>query len=201
MDGYDYVLKILICGEALVGKTCLLNKYCLDKYPENYASTIGVDFQIKTVDLDNGTKLKLQLWDTAGQERFYSIVKSYFRGAHIALLCYDVTNFLSFKKLPKWIEDIKKFAREHTQIVVVGTKIDDEYYRIIDRKLAEEFAKNHGADYAEISSKLMDHDELHKIMLNNVLTRMTDLPELYGLVDFKVHVEKEITKQDCCTIL
>ena len=68
-SNYDYIFKVLLIGDSGVGKSSLLLRFADDTYTDCYISTIGVDFKIKTVELD-GETVKLQLWDTAGQERF-----------------------------------------------------------------------------------------------------------------------------------
>ena len=64
--------------------------------------TIGVDFRIKTIDVDNKT-CKLQTWDTAGQERFKTITSSYYKGAHGVIVTYDITNRDSFARVVEWM--------------------------------------------------------------------------------------------------
>merc|ERR1719443_2583895 len=72
---YDYLFKLLLIGDSGVGKSCLLLRFADDTYTESYISTIGVDFKIRTIELD-GKTIKLQIWDTAGQERFRTITSS-----------------------------------------------------------------------------------------------------------------------------
>merc|ERR1712070_176799 len=74
---YDYLFKLLLIGDSGVGKSCLLLRFADDTYTESYISTIGVDFKIRTIELESKT-IKLQIWDTAGQERFRTITSSYY---------------------------------------------------------------------------------------------------------------------------
>jgi Ras-related protein Rab-1A len=81
MRDYDYLLKILLVLDSGVGKSCILLRYSDDQYVESYISIIGVDFKIRTVEIE-GKIVKLQIWDTGGQERFRCITSSFYRGAH-----------------------------------------------------------------------------------------------------------------------
>ncbi|WAR02385.1 RASEF-like protein [Mya arenaria] len=95
----ERMFKVVLAGDAAVGKSSLIMRLCKGKFYENLSSTLGVDFQTKMIELD-GRTVALQLWDTAGQERFRSIAKSYFRRADGVLLLYDSSQDGSIKKLP-----------------------------------------------------------------------------------------------------
>ena len=148
---YDYLFKILMIGDSGVGKSALLNRYCDDFYSDNYISTIGVDFKVKTIEV-NGLRIKLQVWDTAGQERFKAITSSYYRGAQAILCVFDLTDYLTLNNVfTVWIDEIKKHNEKNnsnTEIILVGTKCELQKNEIIENKL-----KNLEYDYFETSSK------------------------------------------------
>ena len=102
---------MLLIGSSGVGKSCLLTRYAVsilsviiqeNSFNENFFNTIGVDFKIKNVSLDN-QNIKLQIWDTAGQERFRTLTASYYRGAHGIIVVYDVTDRDTFENVRQWM--------------------------------------------------------------------------------------------------
>jgi len=119
MDDYKYLFKVVLIGNASVGKTCLVRRFCQDVFPTGQAATIGVDFLIKTVDV-NGERIKLQIWDTAGQERFRSITQSYYRSANALIIVFDINNLATFSSLPDWVREVKAYANNDVLSTLVG---------------------------------------------------------------------------------
>ena len=115
-------LKILIIGDSNVGKTSILLQHTSNFFQETHIATIGVEFKLKEIMLDN-IEYKLNIWDTAGQERFKAITKSFFKAADGIVFVYDVTNKPSFENIKNWIKDAESKANDF-KIIIVGNKID-----------------------------------------------------------------------------
>ncbi|KAJ1799884.1 ras GTPase [Coemansia sp. RSA 2399] len=149
---YDYLFKLLLIGDSGVGKSCLLLRFADDTYTESYISTIGVDFKIRTIELD-GKTVKLQIWDTAGQERFRTITSSYYRGAHGIIVVYDVTDGETFSNVKQWLQEIDRYASEGVNKLLVGNKSDLEDKRKVDVTEAKDFADSLNISFLETSAK------------------------------------------------
>ncbi|XP_055479100.1 ras-related protein Rab-30 isoform X1 [Psammomys obesus] len=132
-------------------------------FPPGQGATIGVDFMIKTVEI-NGEKVKLQIWDTAGQERFRSITQSYYRSANALILTYDITCEESFRCLPEWLREIEQYASNKVITVLVGNKIDLAERREVSQQRAEEFSEAQDMYYLETSAK--ESDNVEKLFLD-----------------------------------
>ena len=148
---YDSIMKILLIGDSGVGKSCLLVRFVEDKFSPSFITTIGIDFKIKTVDI-NGKKVKLQLWDTAGQERFRTITTAYYRGAMGIILVYDVTDERTFKNIKTWFNTVSEHANDDAQLLLVGNKSDMDT-RVVTTEQGETLAKELGIPFVESSAK------------------------------------------------
>ena len=148
----DYLFKYLVIGNSGIGKSCLLIRFVDDTFSDSYVTTIGVDFKIKTIDID-GKSCKLQIWDTAGQERFRNIISSYYRGAQGIMLVYDITDLESFQNLNTWLIEIEKNASKNVYKILVGNKSDMENDRKVTVEQGKEFADQYGMKFFETSAK------------------------------------------------
>ena len=149
---HDYFFKILLIGDSGVGKSCLLLRFADDSWTETHISTIGVDFKIKTLEID-GKTVKLQIWDTAGQERFRTITSSYYRGAQGIILVYDITDSESFNNVKQWMGEIDRYACENVNKLLVGNKCDLESERKVKGDVAKQFADGFEIPWIETSAK------------------------------------------------
>eukprot|EP00188_Purpureofilum_apyrenoidigerum_P004106 Plantae.Rhodophyta-Purpureofilum_apyrenoidigerum.ctg4491.p1 GENE.Plantae.Rhodophyta-Purpureofilum_apyrenoidigerum.ctg4491~~Plantae.Rhodophyta-Purpureofilum_apyrenoidigerum.ctg4491.p1 ORF type:complete len:209 (+),score=49.61 Plantae.Rhodophyta-Purpureofilum_apyrenoidigerum.ctg4491:242-868(+) len=157
-SNYDYLFKLLLIGDSSVGKSCLLLRFSDGSFNESQMSTIGVDFKIRTLELD-GRTFKLQIWDTAGQERFRTIAAAYYRGAHGIIIVYDVTNQQSFDNVEMWLSEVNKYGSGEVNKLLVGNKSDLKSKRVVDTEKGKEFAESNGMKFLETSAKTAENVE------------------------------------------
>ena len=202
-ENYDFIFKVLLLGNSDVGKSSLLLRYVDSVWNDAFVPTIGVDFKVKTLTI-NEKKVKMQIWDTAGQERFRTVVSTYFRGAHGILLLYDVTNRDSFKNLESWLIEIEKNAKEKVLKILIGNKCDLTDDREIQSDEGKAFALRNGMEFMETSAKMNTNvteafETLGKLMIefnsksNNLTQNSKDTKNL------KAGSGKNLkTKKGCC---
>ncbi|MBD3229897.1 MAG: GTP-binding protein [Candidatus Lokiarchaeota archaeon] len=145
------IFKIVVIGEAAVGKTSLVKKFCEGSFLEGYKTTIGSDFYVKNFELDD-TKISLSLWDLAGEHRFKSVLPTFCKGANGAVICFDLTRRKTYIRLTEWIE----FLWEITGMIpsiLLGNKVDLEDLRVVEIEEAREYATQCNMDYYETSAK------------------------------------------------
>ena len=145
--------KILLLGDSTVGKTCFLLRYMEDSFIDLHMATIGLDYRLKTMILEDQKKVKVQLWDTAGQDKFRAITRNYYKGASGIILIFDVTNIKSFENIKKWMNEIKEEISEKVSIVLIGNKIDNVKERKITKEQGDKIANEIGIKFFETSAK------------------------------------------------
>lgn len=168
MPNYDYTFKILLLGDASVGKTSFTKRYCYNIFNPSERLTIGVDFHVKTIDL-RGLKVKLQIWDVGGEERFRFLLPTYTLGANAAFLLYDITRPATLDNITEWTSIVRQKAGE-IPIMLVGAKLDlAKSQRKVPREHGIQTAeKNKMAGFSELSSK-------DNININEAFETLTEL--------------------------
>ena len=188
-DEVDLVFKILMLGDSEVGKSCFLMRYSDNVFVENYITTIGLDYKLKSIKLDSGKVIKVQLWDTAGQDKYRTIAKNYYKGSHGILLLYDTTKLSSFENIREWIQDIKQEVSEKAIIFLIGNKIDSTDKRKITKE------QEYKIPFFEASAKSGENvDEVFKALYQKIIEVYGDLEREKGS---KLN-KKQKSKGKCC---
>ena len=169
---YDYLFKILLIGNSGVGKSSLLLRFADDTFTDNFMPTIGVDFKIRTLEVD-GRTIKLQIWDTAGQERFKTITSSYYKGAHGIIVVYDITDKESFKNIDNWMNEVEKHASDNVSRILVGNKCDMDESRQVTTDEGKELADQYNIRFMETSAKESANvEEAFTLMTKEIKSRV-----------------------------
>jgi small GTP-binding protein len=192
----DITIKILLIGNAFVGKTLIVQKFIDNTFSKSTVSTIGVDLQSKVIDI-NGKKVKYLIWDTAGEERMKTMTYSYYRGCHVILIVYDVTDRKSFENVTTWAECVDKFAKSNVLRILVGNKTDLEDKRIISTEDGKKLAEQNGLKYYEISA--LKITGLHE-MFEDIAKEYVEIYEQKSYKNFQLK-QTEIKKKKrllCC---
>ena len=158
MTDYDYTFKLMMLGDASVGKTSLTLRYISGYFMDDLKLTIGVDFYSKTT-LFNEKKVKLQMWDFGGEERFRFLLSQNCKGANGAFFLYDITNVRSIEHLPDWTQIVRENAGD-IPIMLIGSKKDLDEFRTVPREDGILAAKKYNlTSFIELSSKTGDNVE------------------------------------------
>lgn len=164
----SYRGKVILLGDAGVGKTSLLAQYVDDQFSDEYHQTIGANFLIKEIDLtkildqldiknpklkkdikDKG--FKLYFWDIGGQTDKLWANEYYFVQAVGAMVIFSLEKVTSFEQIDFWIEKLKELSGD-VPYIIVGNKTDLE--RKVNEEVIENKLKSLGVKYFETSAKL-----------------------------------------------
>ncbi|KAJ4459975.1 putative Ras-related protein Rab-5A [Paratrimastix pyriformis] len=159
--------KIVLLGDASVGKTSIILRYSKNIFVPFQESTIGAAFSQLNTPLSKGGTFRLDVWDTAGQERYASLAPMYYRDAQGAIIVYDVTSRDSFERAREWVRDVKANALPDLQIWLCANKTDLTTQRRITTDTGSLFAEETSCKYAETSAK-------SNVGINELFTSIAD---------------------------
>ena len=152
-DMPDHMFKLIVIGEASVGKSCLMIRAVKDEYKDGYDVTVGADSSTFMVKIKEKV-VQLQIWDTAGMEKFRSVIKVFFTGSHGAFLVYDITRKETYDMLDIWLNFLKENSTPDVKIILVGNKIDLEDKRQVTFEMGRDYAQQRDLfDFVETSAK------------------------------------------------
>lgn len=149
-----FTFKLILLGDVSVGKTSILNRYINNTFSDNCQCSVGVEFKVTSLILDNTTEASLKIWDTSGQEKYRALTRNYYKGSQGVILVYDVSSRATFKNLQNWINDLEEFGSPESQIIIVANKDDvSEKQRQVSKAEGEAFAEKQKLQFIEVSAK------------------------------------------------
>lgn len=150
--GNDFVYKVVVFGDANVGKSTLTYRAVEGTFRENIRKTIGVNCSVKRVFFQN-VQFTLNIWDFSGEEKFHSLLPMYLRGADGGIFVFDLTNRQSLHNLDDWISVAFDVLGPNFPMIMVGSKSDLVEFREVKKDHAIEFARKYNFNYFESSAK------------------------------------------------
>ena len=148
---YDYSFKMIVIGDAGVGKSCLTNRAAKDKFISNYSPTIGFEFLSFSTNIDNKI-IKLQIWDTCGQEVYRSLITNFYRNASLAMMVYSIDSRESFAHINQWLKEVRIQSHPDVKIILIGNKADLEKERAVTYEEAKKLKDENQISYFEETS-------------------------------------------------
>eukprot|EP00043_Microstomoeca_roanoka_P026997 m.13270 g.13270 ORF g.13270 m.13270 type:complete len:209 (-) comp7196_c1_seq1:252-878(-) len=204
-DMRELLYKVLVVGDRGVGKTSLIKRYVHGVASDKYKATIGVDFALKVLQVDENTTVRLQLWDIAGQERFGSMTRVYYKEAVGAFVVFDITRLDTFKAVKIWKNDIDKkvFLADGSKIPVIllANKSDLAVDGFKSSEDMQNFCEQEGfVKWFETSAKLNTNiDEAVNHLVNIILQQdMEPESDHVDPISFDKSGAKKEEKDKCC---
>ncbi|KAI4905619.1 hypothetical protein NFI96_022336 [Prochilodus magdalenae] len=177
----EHLYKILVIGDLGVGKSSIIKRYVHHNFSPNYRATIGVDFALKVLNLEQET-IRLQLWDIAGQERFGNMTRVYYREAMGAFIVFDVTRPSTFEAVTKWKEDLDAklslSSGKQVAAVLLANKCDQGRDVLTNNAIKmEQFCQENGfLGWFETSAKEnINIDEAANCLVKHILANENDM--------------------------
>uniref|UniRef100_T1IMU1 Ras-related protein Rab n=1 Tax=Strigamia maritima TaxID=126957 RepID=T1IMU1_STRMM len=175
----NLVYKVIVIGNASVGKTAFVRSYIFDNPHLENSATVGVEFMVKTIELPDKSTVKLQVWDIGGQDRSAFLMRSFCHRAHGCVLLFDVTNPPSFECVCHWKRAVEEKClqegRKPIPCILLANKCDlnERHVKFMDiDKLTNELGF---ICWKEISVKeKLNIEEAMMSLLQAMVTRTTN---------------------------
>ena len=147
-------IKVLSMGSASSGKSCLIKRYCEERFVSKYIATIGVDYGVKPVKLDRLGDFRINFWDLSGHPEFFEVRNEFYKDTQGCLLVYDVTDRDSFEQCDAWLVEASKYGATPSEITIAlcANKIDKRKEQVVSEEEGKQWASSRGVTYFETSA-------------------------------------------------
>ncbi len=176
------MLKVLLAGDASVGKTSIARRFVKSDFTVDYKTTIGMDVFKKIIEYKDGRSVTLSIWDLAGQDRYNFMRNNLYQGSDGVILVYDITRLDTFTSIQKWLTEVRTALGEKIPFILIGNKIDllKDVGEVIDKNEPKEFAQKHGCAYKETSAKTgFNVEEVFNELIDQILKSRTYSVDMY----------------------
>ncbi|XP_069389252.1 ras-related protein Rab-17-like isoform X2 [Paralichthys olivaceus] len=144
-------VKMVLLGSSGVGKSSLALRFGRDEF-RSTSPTVGCAYLTRLVHLSD-VNLRFEIWDTAGQEKYHSVTPLYYRGAHAAILVYDISKRETFLRAQVWLKELEKqYIPGSTVMWLVGNKGDLAQERQVSVQEGQGLASDRGLYFSETSA-------------------------------------------------
>jgi Ras-related protein Rab-1A len=193
MSAFTHLFKLVLIGDTGVGKSCLLMRVADDTFVETFITTIGVDFRFRMMKIGD-KNVKLQIWDTAGQERFRTITSAYYRSGDGVIIVYDVGKRETFDHVREWFQEINKYTKPDTLILLIANKAD-RADRVVSLAEGQMLAKELGISIIETSARTAENVESAFVRIaEQLIQKKSFMPVVVAPIVLSAPVEKK----NCC---
>ncbi|EAS02169.2 small guanosine triphosphatase family (GTPase)-like Ras family protein (macronuclear) [Tetrahymena thermophila SB210] len=163
------MLKLVLVGDQKVGKLSLNLRYSLNAEPGSNACDYPLDYYSRNITI--GQKdIEIQTWHYNHEVSRYIQQAFIYRKAQGIIICYAIDDRQSFNNVQKWIDQIKQYSREDIELILIGTKCDQEDQRQVSYKEGKQLADQLGILFFETSSqKDINVKEAFNVIINNII--------------------------------
>ncbi|KAJ5072555.1 ras-related protein rab-32 [Anaeramoeba ignava] len=199
----EYSYKVLVVGDVGGGKTSIIQRFVYNSFSRQYKATIGVDFALKVMNLDENTVVRLQLWDIAGQERFGNMTRIYYKQAVGAFVVFDISRSDSFEGAKKWKADIDSKVvlpnKDPIPIVLLANKVDLLNSEVPSEEL-EKFCQEMGfvTWFATSAKENTNIEEAMKYLLEKIISFELEKPKTSANTISLQENDSSSKKSGCC---
>ena len=198
-ENLENQIKIILLGNAGVGKTNLINIAIGVSFNEDEKTTTASSFSVKKIIL-NKQEYRINLWDTIGQEQFRQLTKIFFNNSKIVIFVYDISSKTSFEALPGWINDVDEQIGNNYIKGLVANKSDLYLEEEVKNEEGEEFANKIGARFLTISAKCDDPKKFEEFLVE-LVKEYIEKRKSIGSRNFSIDrrkSSKNTDKRNCC---
>ena len=148
---YDFSFKMIVIGDAGVGKSCLTSRAIKERFETDYSPTVGFEFLTFSTKIEDKV-IKLQIWDTCGQEVYRSLITNFYRNASLAMMVYSIDSRESFLHINQWLKEVRLQSHPDVKIILIGNKSDLKDERQVTYQEAKRFKDENQLLYFEETS-------------------------------------------------